>query len=173
MLRGGDKRAQLGDVRVSCSHYAPTSPSETIEGPIQILCTVEVEKKEPFWRIESTSIGGCYVEWCWVSGARVYVHTWRVRVGILGLREVQALTLSDRGTVVTGKGCWYRYSYTCYYYPSYYYPSSSQRSPPSPSGAPSRPPSSSGGSSSSSSGGGSTSSSSRQPAAYRFLPADW
>jgi len=92
-------------------------------------CAVEVEQREPSGRTSAQPFSGCYVKRCRYEDVKACVYSWRVRVDLLGLKEVQAPARSLKTSFTLERGCWYER--TCVYYPSSSSSSSSSPSPPS------------------------------------------
>jgi len=78
-------------------------------------CAVEVERRESSGRTSARPFSACYARRCRYEGERVYAYTWRVRVDLLGLKEVQPPTRVLKTTTSTER-CWYEYYPSSSYY---------------------------------------------------------
>jgi len=122
-LLDGNVTASFGDVRVSCARYVPPEFDKDIfkrdihaSAAVMVLCTVEVEQRELAGsRTVRQPVGSGYVRVCRYEGERVYAYTWRVRVDLLGLKEVQPPTRVLKTTTSTER-CWYEYYPSSSYY---------------------------------------------------------
>ena len=123
--------ASFGDVRVSCTRYVPPEFEKDFHASAaaMVACNVEVEQRESSERTSAQPFSGCYVKRCRYEDVKVYVYSWRVRVDLLGLKEVQAPARSLKTSFTLERGCWYER--ICVYYPSSSSSSSSSPSPPS------------------------------------------
>jgi len=108
LLDGSAVEGSFEGVRVSCTHFIPPEFAKDFHARAaqMVSCTVEVDARESSVRTAAQPIGGCFLRKCGYEDVKVYVYSWRVRVDLLGLKEVQAPSRSLKTSYTVEKGCW-------------------------------------------------------------------